>query len=119
MGHLHLLFWLSLLRFACRWMGENHFAPLSVALYGVVLLIAGFAYWLLARAIIRAYGPGSLLAQAIGSDRKGNASVVLCLVAIPLTFVHVALAEAIYVGAALMWLFPDRRIEQVRSGAGH
>lgn len=112
-ANLHLLFWLSLLPFACGWMGENHFAPMPVALYGVVLLMAGFAYWLLARTIIRADGSDSLLAQAIGSDRKGNASVVLYLVAIPLTFVHVALAEAIYLGVALMWLIPDRRIESV------
>ena len=110
-ANLHLLFWLSLLPFACGWMGENHFAQLPVALYGGVLLMAGFAYWLLARAIIRADGPDSLLAQAIGGDRKGNASVLLYLLAIPLAFVHVALAEAIYVGVALMWLIPDRRIE--------
>lgn len=114
-ANLHLLFWLSLLPFACGWMGENHFAPLPVALYGVVLLMAGFAYWLLARAIIRADGPDSLLAKAIGSDRKGNASVVLYLIAIPLTFVHVALAEVIYVVVALIWLIPDRRIENALS----
>jgi uncharacterized membrane protein len=110
-ANLHLLFWLSLLPFACGWMGENHFAQLPVALYGGVLLMAGLAYWLLARAIIRADGPDSVLAQAIGGDRKGNASVLLYVLAIPLAFVHVALAEAIYVGVALMWLIPDRRIE--------
>jgi uncharacterized membrane protein len=110
-ANLHLLFWLSLLPFACGWMGENHFAQLPVALYGVVLLMAGFAYWLLTRAIMRADGQDSLLAQAIGADRKGNASVALYLIAIPLTFVHVALAEALYVAVALMWLIPDKRIE--------
>ena len=111
-ANLHLLFWLSLLPFASGWMGENHFAPLPVALYGVVLLMAGFAYWLLSRAIIKADGPESLLAQAIGKDWKGNASVLLYLAAIPLTFFSEWMAEAIYVGVALMWLVPDRRIER-------
>ena len=111
-ANLHLLFWLSLLPFASGWMGENHFAPLPAALYGVVLLMASFAYWLLARAIIRADGPESLLARAIGKDWKGNASVVLYLVAIPVTFVNEWVAQAIYVGVALMWLVPDRRVER-------
>jgi uncharacterized membrane protein len=111
-ANLHLLFWLSLLPFASGWMGENHFAPLPVALYGVILLMAGFAYWLLARAIIKADGPDSLLAKAIGKDWKGNVSVVLYLVAIPLTFFNEWIAEAIYVGVALMWFIPDRRIEK-------
>ena len=111
-ANLHLLFWLSLLPFACGWMGENHFAPLPVALYGAVLLMAALAYWVLARAIIRADGQESLLAKAIGSDYKGNTSVVLYLVAIPLTWVNVWLAEAVYVGVALMWLIPDRRSEK-------
>ena len=111
-ANLHLLFWLSLLPFASGWMGENHFAPLPVALYGFVLLMAGFAYWLLARAIIKADGPESVLAKAIGKDWKGNASVLLYLIAIPLTFFNEWVAEAIYVGVALMWLVPDRRIEK-------
>jgi uncharacterized membrane protein len=118
-ANMHLLFWLSLLPFACGWMGENHFAPRPVALYGVVLLMAGLAYWLLARAIIRADGPQSLLAQAIGKDRKGTASVLLYPAGIALSFVHVALAEAIYVGVALMWLIPDRRIERLLGTGGH
>ena len=112
-ANLHLLFWLSLLPFASGWMGENHFAPLPVALYGVILLMAGFAYWVLARAIVATDGPDSLLSKAIGKDRKGTLSVVLYLVAIPLTFVNVWLAEAIYVGVALVWLIPDRRIERI------
>jgi uncharacterized membrane protein len=116
-ANLHLLFWLSLLPFASGWMGENHFAPLPVALYGVVLLMAGFAYWLLARSIIKADGPDSLLAKAIGRDRKGNASVVAYLIAIPLTFFNEWLAGAIYVGVALMWLIPDRRIEKALKDA--
>jgi uncharacterized membrane protein len=111
-ANLHLLFWLSLLPFASGWMGENHFAPMPVALYGVILLMAGFAYWILARAIIRADGADSLLAKAIGKDSKGSASVVFYLVAIPLTFFNEWIAAAIYVGVALIWLVPDRRIEK-------
>jgi uncharacterized membrane protein len=112
-ANLHLLFWLSLLPFASGWMGENHFAALPVALYGVVLLMAGFAYWLLARAIIKADGSDSILAKAIGNDLKGNVSVGLYLIAIPLTFFNEWVAEAIYIAVALMWLIPDRRIEKV------
>ena len=117
-ANLHLLFWLSLLPFASGWMGENHFSPVPVALYGVVLLMAAFAYWLLARAIIKADGADSLLAKAIGKDRKGNASVALYLIAIPATFFNEWIAEAIYVGVALMWLIPDRRIEKALEQPG-
>ena len=117
-ANLHLLFWLSLLPFASGWMGENHFAALPVALYGAVLLMAGLAYWLLSRAIIQADGPDSLLAKAIGRDWKGNASVALYLLAIPLTFLHEWIAEAIYVGVALLWLVPDRRIERALQETG-
>jgi uncharacterized membrane protein len=116
-ANLHLLFWLSLLPFVTGWMGENHFAPLPAALYGVVLLMAGFAYWILARAIIATEGPDSLLAKAIGKDRKGTLSVVLYAVAIPLAFLNTWIAEAIYIAVALIWLVPDRRIE--RAMAAH
>ena len=112
-ANLHLLFWLSLLPFVTGWMGENHFTPFPVALYGVVLLLAGFAYWILARVIIRSDGPDSLLAKAIGRDRKGTLSIVLYAAAIPLAFVYERFAEAIYVGVALLWLIPDRRIERL------
>ena len=111
-ANLHLLFWLSLLPFVTGWMGENHFAPLPAALYGVVLLMAGVAYWILARAIIATEGPDSLLAKAIGKDRKGTLSIVLYAAAIPLAFLNQWLAEAIYIGVALLWLIPDRRIER-------
>ena len=117
-ANLHLLFWLSLLPFASGWMGENHFAALPVALYGAILLMAGLAYWLLSRAIIQADGPDSLLAKAIGRDWKGNVSVALYLLAIPLTFLHEWIAEAIYVGVALLWLIPDRRIERALQETG-
>lgn len=112
-ANLHLLFWLSLLPFVTGWMGENHFAPLPSALYGFVLLMAGVAYWCLAHAIIATEGPDSLLAKAIGKDRKGVLSVLLYAAAIPLSFVSQWLAQAIYAGIALVWLIPDRRIEKV------
>ena len=112
-ANLHLLFWLSLLPFATGWMGENHFSALPVAIYGVVLLTAALAYWMLARAIIATDGRDALLAKAIGRDRKGNLSIVLYAVAIPLAFVASWLAIAFYVLVALMWVIPDQRIEKI------
>jgi uncharacterized membrane protein len=114
-ANLHLLFWLSLLPFATGWMGENHFAPLPSALYGVVLLLAAIAYRLLQQAIIAAEGSGSILAAAIGRDWKGKLSPVLYLVAILSTVWLLWVAQAIYVLAALMWVVPDRRIEHALS----
>ncbi|MEJ6003047.1 TMEM175 family protein [Paucibacter soli] len=112
--NLHLLFWLSLLPFVTGWMGENHFKPLPTALYGVVLLMAALAYWLLQHALIRAEGEqNSLLARAVGGDLKGKLSLLLYLLALPLAFVGEWLAQLIYVGVALMWLLPDRRIERM------
>jgi uncharacterized membrane protein len=113
-ANLHLLFWLSLLPFVTGWMGENHFAPLPTALYGLVLLMAAIAYWILARVLIGAEGVDSFLGQAIGKDRKGVASVMSYAAAIPLSFFAQWLAQAIYVLVALMWLVPDRRIEKHR-----
>jgi uncharacterized membrane protein len=110
-ANLHLLFWLSLMPFVTGWMGENHFAPLPTALYGVVLMLAGVAYFILEQVIIRNQGPGSRLKAAVGDDFKGKISVVLYLAAIPLAFVHQALSDVIYVSVALVWLIPDRRIE--------
>jgi uncharacterized membrane protein len=112
-ANLHLLFWLSLLPFVTGWMGENHFAQLPSALYGAVLLMAGLAYWILARTIVAAEGRESLLAKAIGKDRKGTASIVLYVIAIPLAFVSQWIALAIYVCVAMVWLIPDTRIERV------
>jgi uncharacterized membrane protein len=112
-ANLHLLFWLSLFPFATGWMGENHFAALPTGLYGVVLLMAAIAYWILSAAIIREEGKGSLLAQAVGKDRKGKLSVVCYAAAIPLAFVDEWIAQAIYVLVALIWLVPDQRIERV------
>jgi uncharacterized membrane protein len=112
-ANLHLLFWLSLVPFTTGWMGENQFAPAPTALYGVVLLMAAIAYWLLQQAIIAAQGPGSLLAAAVGRDRKGKVSPLLYLLAILLAFPAPWAAGAIYVLVALVWLVPDRRIESV------
>lgn len=111
-ANLHLLFWLSLLPFVTGWMGENSFAAVPTAVYGVVLMMAGIAYWILAHALIAVEGKQSVLAKAIGADRKGVLSVVLYAVALPLAFVHRLLAQAIFVGVALIWLIPDRRIER-------
>jgi uncharacterized membrane protein len=110
-ANLHLLFWLSLVSFATGWMGENHFAALPTAVYGVVLLCSGIAYVILQQAIIAEQGPGSRLAAAIGGDLKGKISPLAYLAAIPLAFVHEWIADALYVGVALMWLVPDPRIE--------
>ena len=112
-ANLHLLFWLSLFPFATGWMGENHFARVPTALYGVVLLMAAIAYYLLERAIIRAQGPDSILKKAVGRDLKGKLSPVLYIVAIVATLWSPWVAEAIFVAAALIWLIPDRRIEKV------
>lgn len=110
-ANLHLLFWLSLVPFATGWMGENDFAQATVAVYGIPLLMAALAYWLLQRSIMNVQGRESLLAVAVGNDLKGKLSIVLYLVAIPSAFLHQWIAEAIYVFVALMWLVPDRRIE--------
>jgi uncharacterized membrane protein len=110
-ANLHLLFWLSLFPFTTAWMGENHFAPAPTALYGVVLFMAAIAYTILQRQIIAAEGPASPLARAIGLDWKGKLSPILYLVAMAVAFVATWLAQALYAAVALMWLVPDRRIE--------
>lgn len=112
-ANLHLLFWLSLFPFVTGWMGENHFAQVPTALYGVVLLMAAIAFFILQRAIIARHGRDSVLARAIGSEFKGKLSHLAYLAAIPLAFVSVAVADALYVFVALMWLVPDRRIEKI------
>lgn len=112
-ANLHLLFWLSLVPFLTTWLGEHPLAPLPVILYGVVLLMAGSAYWILQQVILRHHGPDSVLASALGRDWKGNLSPVLYLLAIFLAFRWPWASEAIYLLVALMWLVPDRRIERV------
>jgi len=110
-ANLHLLFWLSLLPFATGWMGENHFAAWPSALYGVVLLMAAIAYWLLQQAIVASEGPSSVLKQALGSDWKGKLSPLFYIIGIVSTQFVPWVAEAAYVLVALLWLVPDRRIE--------
>ena len=112
-ANLHLLFWLSLVPFATGWMGENHFAALPVAIYGVVLLMAGVAYFILSRFLVRHHGKDSSLATALGKDLKGKVSLICYGAAIPLSFLNRWIAIALYVLVALMWLVPDRRIEKV------
>jgi uncharacterized membrane protein len=112
-ANLHLLFWLSLVPFFTAWMGENKFAAVPTAAYGVVLLLAAIAYWLLQLLILRNEGPDSLLARAVGGDWKGRASPIIYLVAILSALrIHPWLAGALYALVALMWLIPDRRIER-------
>ena len=115
-ANLHLLFWLSLMPFVTGWMGENHFEPLPTALYGIVLFFAGVAYYILEMVIIRSQGASSRLRDAVGNDVKGKISVVLYLVAIPIAFVNQFISDVIYASVALMWLIPDRRIEEAFGG---
>ena len=110
-ANLHLLFWLSLFPFATAWMGENHFAAAPTAAYGVVLLMAAVAYWLLQRSLLRLQGHDSLLKRAIGSDWKGKLSPVLYALGIASTVWAAWIAQALYAAVAVMWLVPDRRIE--------
>jgi len=117
-ANLHLLFWLSLVPFVTGWMGENNFAPAATALYGVILLIASFAYWLLQRTIIVDQGRNSVLAKAVGRDLKGKLSPLLYTIAIPSAFVHQWIAGGLYVLVALLWLIPDRRIERALATRG-
>lgn len=112
-ANLHLLFWLSLFPFVTGWMGENHFAPLTTAFYGAVLMMAAIAYWILSSTIIHEDGKTSLLAKAVGKDVKGKLSVVLYAAGILFSFFYHWASLAIYILVALMWLVPDRRIEKV------
>jgi uncharacterized membrane protein len=111
-ANLHLLFWLSLFPFATGWIGENHFAAWPVALYGVILLLAAIAYFILTRALIALHGRDSALAIAIGGDFKGKISPVFYAVAIPLAFADAWVSFGIYVLVAIIWLIPDPRIEK-------
>ena len=111
-ANLHLLFWLSLFPFVTGWMGENHFAAWPAAVYGVVLLMAAVAYWLLQKTLIAAEGERSLLRRALGQDWKGKLSPVVYIAGIGLTLWQPWLSMALYVAVALLWLVPDRRIER-------
>ena len=121
-ANLYLLFWLSLIPFVTAWMGENPLASTPTALYGVVLLMAAIAYWILQWQILSAEGPQSVLAAALGRDIKGKVSPLLYALATAAAFVHPGIADVLYLLVALMWLIPDRRIERAlaraKSGPG-
>jgi len=119
-ANMHLLFWMSLIPFATDCMGENHFAPLPIAIYGIALLMPSVAWLGLKRAIIRVQGSDSALARALGRDLKTKLSPPLYLAGVLLAFVDVRIAGALYVLVALMWLIPDRRVERaIRDGRVH
>ena len=115
-ANLHLLFWLALFPFATGWMGENHFAAAPSAVYGVVLLMAAIAYWILQQLIIASQGNDSLLKRAVGSDWKGKVSPLIYLTAIPTAFWSPWISQGLYVLVAVLWLVPDRRIEKAIAG---
>jgi uncharacterized membrane protein len=112
-ANLHLLFWLSLIPFTTGWIGENHLAAAPSAIYGVVLFMASIAYWILQQVIIAMQGEDSLLQKAVGGDWKGKLSPVLYAIAISLAFWSQWISISIYVLVALLWLVPDRRVENV------
>ena len=114
-ANLHLLFWLSLIPFATGWMGENHFAAAPSMLYGLILLMAAIAYWILQQLIIASQGSESVLKKAIGSDWKGKLSPIVYASAIPMAFVSRWVSLGLYVFVALVWLVPDKRIENALS----
>jgi uncharacterized membrane protein len=111
-ANMHLLFWMSLFPFFSGWMGENHFATLPVAMYGFVSLMAGVAYYILALRLVLLHGKRSTLTSALGRDKKGIISVGIYAVGIGLSFVHPWLGFAMYFVVAIMWIIPDKRIEE-------
>ena len=114
-ANAHLLFWLSLVPFVTAWMGENHFAPVTMAAYGVILFLAGVAYLVLQRVIIVSQGSESVLAAAVGRDIKGKVSALLYALAIPAAFIRPWIASMLFVSVAMIWLIPDRRIEHLKT----
>src|SRR3954464_12576011 len=111
-ANLHLLFWLSLVPFATAWLGEHYSESVPTAVYGTVLLFDAISYSILVRVIFAHEGPQSKLRAALGSDTKGNVSLVLYIAALPLAFIKPAIADVIFVSVAISWLVPDRRIER-------
>jgi len=111
-ANTHLLFWLSLIPFVTGWMGENNFTTIPVALYGLVLLMAGVAYYLLAHCLTGLHGKDSELKNALGSDRKGKLFVIIYAIGIALCFLHPLIGFSLYVFVAVMWFIPDKRFEQ-------
>jgi uncharacterized membrane protein len=118
-ANLHLLFWLSLIPFVTRWVGDSSFGDLPVAAYGFVLLCAAIAYSILVRLLLAANGPDSLLAKAIGNDLKGKASMAIYAVGVTASFRQPLVAYGLYMFVALIWLFPDRRIERLLLNEQH
>jgi uncharacterized membrane protein len=116
-ANLHLLFWLSLVPFTTAWMSENRFPPIPTAVYGITLLAAAIAYYLLQTILLRIDGDQSMLRTAIGTDLKGKASPLLYCLGIGLSFVNQWTGIAVYVMVALMWLVPDRRVERTLTTA--
>ncbi len=112
-ANLHLLFWLSLFPFGTAWVGQTDFAPIAVAAYGVLLFLAGVAYFVLVRTLLRVHGQAPALAEAIGRDLKGKLSTVVFVAAIPTAFVAPAVSLALDAAVVVMWLIPDRRMERV------
>ncbi len=111
-ANLHLLFWLSLFPFGTAWVGRSRFGAVPVAVYGLLLLLAALAYYVLVQSLIRAPGQSPALAKAVGRDVKGTISPILYLVAIPIALVAPAAAMAIYAAVAIIWIVPDRRMER-------
>ena len=111
-ANMHLLFWLSLIPFVTGWMGENHFASIPTAAYGIVMLASGIAYIILQTTLVAAHGQNKKLAAAIGADRKGKLSMLFYLIAIALAFVDQRISIGIFVLVLFIWLIPDRRIEK-------
>jgi len=111
-ANMHLLFWLSLFPFATAWMGESHNAPMPAAAYGVVLLMAALAYYILQLKIVGSHGRDSVLGRALGTDWKGKLSPVFYLAAIPAAFLNPWISSVLYIVVALWWIVPDRRIER-------
>jgi uncharacterized membrane protein len=117
-ANMTLLFWMSLVPFAIRWMDETHFAAAPTALYGAVLAATSISYVVLERCIILCNGPGSQLERAVGSDTKAKVSLMMYVAAIPLAFVRPWIAIVVYVLIAGVWLVPDRRIEGMQQSGG-
>ena len=111
-ANTHLLFWLSIIPFTTAWMGENHFTTGPVALYGIVLMMAGIAYYILAHTLVNLHGKNSILAKALGKDQKGIISVLLYIAAVPMAFLDARISLVLYATVAAIWLIPDKRIEK-------
>jgi len=118
-ANLHLLFWLSLVPFVTGWMGENHFTPMPMTLYGIILLMAAIAYYILQTRIISNHGPDSTLAKAIGNDFKGKISPIIYVIAIISSWINQWIAGGLYILVALIWLVPDKRIEVIVKNEEH